>query len=117
MHDIGDALALAGFADPVMDAEWLTLTYDNVDGLMRDLKLLGATNATMERPREMTGRGRMDAMRRAYESFRMKDGRFPATYEVVQGHAWVAERLLSRQTSTPGESLFPVSGLRSDSVS
>lgn len=87
MHDIGDLLVHARFADPVMDAEWITLTYDTVDGLMRDLKVLGAGNATAERPRGMTGRNRMAAMRAAYEGFRV-DGRLPATYEVVYGHAW-----------------------------
>lgn len=87
MHDIGDALVRAGFADPVMDAEWMTLTYEAVDDLMRDLKVLGAANATSGRPRGMTGKGRFDAMRAAYEPFRTA-GRLPATYEVVYGHAW-----------------------------
>jgi malonyl-CoA O-methyltransferase len=87
MHDIGDLLVKASFADPVMDAEWLTVTYSGVDDLMRDLKVLGAGNATAERPRGMTGKERMAAMRSAYESFRSAD-RLPATYEVVYGHAW-----------------------------
>lgn len=91
MHDLGDALVQAGFADPVMDAEWMTLTYGEVDGLMRDLKVLGAANATAERPRAMTGRARFDAMRAAYEAFRYDD-RLPATYEVVYGHAWAPEQ-------------------------
>ncbi|HET7922882.1 MAG TPA: malonyl-ACP O-methyltransferase BioC, partial [Gammaproteobacteria bacterium] len=38
MHDIGDALIRAGFVEPVMDVEHLTLTYADVYGLMRDLK-------------------------------------------------------------------------------
>jgi malonyl-CoA O-methyltransferase len=87
MHDIGDLLVHTRFADPVMDAEWLTLTYAAVDDLMRDLKVLGAGNATTERPRGMTGRGRMAAMRSAYEGFR-SHGRLPATYEVIYGQAW-----------------------------
>lgn len=87
MHDIGDLLVRSGFADPVMDAEWLTLTYPDADALMRDLKVLGAGNATAERPRGMTGKKRFDALRAAYEPYR-RDGRLPATYEVVYGHAW-----------------------------
>jgi malonyl-CoA O-methyltransferase len=87
MHDIGDHLVRARFADPVMDAEWMTVTYATVDDLMRDLKLLGAQNATAGRARGMTGKGRLAAMRAAYEPFRT-DGRLPATYEVVYGHAW-----------------------------
>lgn len=91
MHDVGDALVRSGFADPVMDAEWMTLTYGDVDGLMSDLKVLGAGNATVGRPRGMTAKSRFDSMRAVYEGFR-SDGRLPATYEVVYGHAWAPEQ-------------------------
>lgn len=87
MHDIGDALVKAGFADPVMDAEWMTLTYENVDRLMRDIKAIGAHNVTSERSRGLTGKARMNRFRDAYEAFRV-DGRLPSTWEVVYGHAW-----------------------------
>jgi len=87
MHDIGDLLVGTRFAEPVMDCERLTVTYAAVDDLMRDLKTLGAHNVTAGRVRGLTGRSRLDAMRAAYERFRA-DGRLPATYEVVYGHAW-----------------------------
>ena len=87
MHDIGDALIRAGFVEPVMDVEQVTLTYDDVFGLMRDLKGIGAHNVTAGRGRGLTGRGRLAAMTEAYEAFR-RDGRLPATYEVVYGTAW-----------------------------
>ena len=48
---------------------------------------LGAGNATVNRPRGCTGKGRMQSMREAYERYR-EGGRLPATYEVVYGHAW-----------------------------
>jgi malonyl-CoA O-methyltransferase len=91
MHDVGDELMRARFADPVMDAERITLTYAEVIDLMRDLKLLGAHNASRARARGLTGRQRLRAMRQAYEAFRV-DGRLPASYEVVYGHAWVPEQ-------------------------
>jgi malonyl-CoA O-methyltransferase len=87
MHDVGDALVRARFADPVMDVDRMTLTYGDVSDLMQDLKVLGAHNVTAARPRGLTGRGRLQAMRAAYEPFR-RDGRLPASYEVVYGHAW-----------------------------
>jgi len=90
MHDVGDALLRCRIAEPVVDAERITLTYEGVDGLMRDLKLLGAHNASPERRRGLTGKGRLEAMRRAYERFRVDD-RLPATYEVVYGHAWAPQ--------------------------
>jgi malonyl-CoA O-methyltransferase len=91
MHDIGDALVRARFADPVMDVERLTLTYAHTRDLMRDLKLLGAHNATHERPRALTGRARLAAVERAYERHR-DAGRLPASYEAVYGHAWAPEQ-------------------------
>jgi malonyl-CoA O-methyltransferase len=106
MHDIGDALVRARFADPVMDAERLTLTYGHVRDLMRDLKVLGAHNATRERPRTLTGRARLAAVDRAYETYRL-DGRLPASYEVVYGHAWAPE-----QKPGAGGIAVPLSAIR-----
>jgi malonyl-CoA O-methyltransferase len=87
MHDLGDMLVHAGFADPVMDMEMLTLTYADADALMRELKALGAHNATAGRPRGMMGRGRWRRMLAVLEGFR-QDGRLPASFEVIYGHAW-----------------------------
>jgi malonyl-CoA O-methyltransferase len=49
MHDLGDMLVNAGFADPVMDMEYITLTYADVRALMRDLKAIGAHNVNAGR--------------------------------------------------------------------
>jgi malonyl-CoA O-methyltransferase len=90
MHDLGDMLVHAGFADPVMDMETLTVTYGDAIGLMRDLKAIGAHNVTAGRPRGMMGRQRWQRMLAALETTR-RDGRLPATFEVVYGHAWKPE--------------------------
>jgi malonyl-CoA O-methyltransferase len=87
MHDIGDALVRAGFASPVLDVERYTLTYPDLLRVAADLKDTGAHNATMGRARGLTGRRRFAAVQVAYEAYR-QDGRLPATYEVVFGHAW-----------------------------
>ena len=88
MHDLGDALVRAGLAEPVLDVERYTLTYDDVHGLMRDLKAIGAHNAATGRPKGLTGRRTLGRMIEAYESFRRADNKLPATYEVVFGQAW-----------------------------
>lgn len=93
MHDIGDALVRAGFSAPVLDVERFTLTYDDVKSVMRDLKNIGAHNATDGRARGLLGRGFLQKLEVAYEQFRA-DGKLPATFEVVYGHAWrVADKL------------------------
>ena len=87
MHDIGDALVRSGFAAPVLDIERYTLNYTDIRHLANDLRAGGARNATAGRPKGLTGRGKFNAMRSAYEAFRV-DGRLPATYEVIFGQAW-----------------------------
>lgn len=88
MHDLGDTLLRARFADPVMDAERLTVTYETLHDLMADLKGIGARNATAARPRGLTGPRRLAAVQAAYECERQPDGRLPASFEVLYGIAW-----------------------------
>lgn len=99
MHDMGDALLNSSFAEPVLDVDRMMLTYDQVDGLMRDLKTLGANNVNQDRSRGLTGRKRMAAMREAYEQFR-HGGKLPASYEVIYGHAWVPDNKQAPQQRT-----------------
>ncbi len=87
MHDIGDMLVHAGFAEPVMDMECLTLTYDDVRGVLNDLKRIGAHNATAGRGQGLMGKNAWSRLVENYERQR-RDGKLPATYEVVYGHAW-----------------------------
>lgn len=87
MHDIGDMLVHSGFATPVMDMEYITLTYDDVTGVMRDLKAIGAHNVTQGRRRGLTGKTGWQKAVGHYEGLR-KAGKLPATFEVVYGHAW-----------------------------
>lgn len=87
MHDVGDCLVRAGFTEPVLDVERLTVTYTDVRSLMRDLKAIGARNMTAGRGRALTGKARLQRMTERYETYR-HEGRLPATYEVIYGAAW-----------------------------
>ncbi len=89
MHDVGEALVRAGLVEPVLDVDRTQLTYDDTLALMRDLKAIGAHNVTAGRSRGLTGRGRLAHMQSAYEKYR-RNGRLPATYEVIYGAAWGA---------------------------
>ena len=92
LHDIGDMLIHAGFASPVMEMEMLTLTYADLTTLMRDLKGIGAHNAAANRRRGLLGRSAWARLQQAYESHR-HEGRLPATFEVIYGHAWAGDKL------------------------
>ena len=94
MHDLGDMLSVCGYAAPVMDMEVITLTYADVDALLADLRATGQTNALAGRRRGLTGTGVFDRMRAAYEDAR-RDGRLPASFEIVYGHAWKPQPRLS----------------------
>ena len=109
MHDIGDAMIRAGFADPVLDVEHVTVNYTRLDELLADLKATGEGNATAGRSPGLTTPGQLKALALAYESNRTAEG-LPATYEVVYGHAWaVAPR--QRRTGD-GEPLVPLDMLQ-----
>jgi malonyl-CoA O-methyltransferase len=90
MHDLGDMLVGCGFADPVMDMEVITLTYDDLDAMFAELRAAGSSCAMKARRHGMTGRKSWENGKAAYEAMR-KDGRLPATFEVIYGHAWKAE--------------------------
>jgi malonyl-CoA O-methyltransferase len=55
--------------------------------VMRDLKSIGAHNAAEGRSRGLQGRGFLKQLTENYGRFR-KDGKLPATFEVIYGHAW-----------------------------
>lgn len=88
LHDLGDALVHAGFVNPVMEMEHITLTYADLPALLRDLKAIGAHTVLHDRRAGLMGKAAWNRLAKNYEAFRQDDGRLPATYEVVYGHAW-----------------------------
>lgn len=87
MHDLGDALLRAGFADPVMDMERITVNYAEPAALLRDLRSTGARNAARGRRRGLMGKRQWQHLLEHLDALRSADG-LPASYEVVYGHAW-----------------------------
>ncbi|MEN0045285.1 MAG: methyltransferase domain-containing protein [Pseudomonadota bacterium] len=84
MHDIGDALGRAGFAEPVLDVDTLALTYNDVGALWRDLSALGARNCLPGRQRGLTGRTRFGDMCDRL----MRDGTLRLSVELVYAQCW-----------------------------
>jgi malonyl-CoA O-methyltransferase len=84
MHDIGDLLVQAGLAEPILDIDKLTVSYDDADALFRDLSAVGARNTLTGRRRTLTGKTRFERFRRTLES----QGRLAVDVELVYGHAW-----------------------------
>ncbi len=91
MHDIGDVLLAAGFSEPVMDMQRLTLTWQTPRALLDDVRSLGG-NALRSRFRGLLGRRAQQEWLRAIESMRDDDGLIRCSAELVFGHAWCPER-------------------------
>lgn len=89
MHDLGDMLIAAGFSEPVMDMERVTLLYADGAALLADLRASGQTSALAGRTRGLAGRRFYAALREKLAAQR-RDGKLPVGYEVVYGHAWKA---------------------------
>jgi malonyl-CoA O-methyltransferase len=110
MHDLGDALMRARFAEPVMDMERLTVTYASFEVLHRELRSLGSRNLAQGRRRGLAGRSYralVEEMRREL----IQDGVLPVSIEVVYGHAWAGVPGKA-EVGTPGaEVRVPVSAL------
>jgi len=90
MHDLGDMLVAAGFAEPVMDMERLTIEYADGDALLADLRASGQTCALAQGgrgPRGLMGRGFLAALKGGLAT-QCRGGKLPVSYEVVYGHAW-----------------------------
>lgn len=109
MHDLGDALLRAGFAEPVMDTERLTVTYPNLTALRRELKDSGSSNLAAGRRRSLGGRQSLQTARERYETGRTEQV-LPASLEVIYGHAWVGAT--RAPAATAGEVRIPLSSVR-----
>lgn len=79
MHDVGDMLVAAGFAEPVMDMEMIAFEYRRPRRLLADQRHLGVRDGLL-------GRMGWRDWRRAFAGWNRG-----ATFEIVYGHAWKAE--------------------------
>ena len=88
VRELGALLQRAGFALPVVDNERLVVRYDLVSALVRDLRLMGATNVLSERRRKPLKRATAKRMAEIYsERFRL-DGRLRASFEIIWLSGW-----------------------------
>jgi len=111
MHDLGDALIQAGFSEPVMYTERLTITYQSLARAITDLRGVGSINATIDRNRGLTGRQTWQRLTDGYEQCRNADGKLPVTLEIIYGLAWSGQSASGLRLSD-GEFEIPVDELR-----
>lgn len=89
LRDAGALLQRAGFALPVTDVDRVTVRYDNMFGLMRDLRRMGATNMLADRRRTPLRRATLMRAAEIYaQRFSDADSRIRATFDIVWMAGW-----------------------------
>jgi malonyl-CoA O-methyltransferase len=111
MHTIGDRLVTAGFREPVMDVENLTVTYGDITRLVTDLRAVAATNILLERRRGLTTPRLWQSMLDVLNTTRNKQGRLNTSIEIITGQAWTGQPDAG-VSMYEGEARFPLSKLR-----
>ncbi|HEY4663594.1 MAG TPA: biotin synthase [Comamonas sp.] len=90
MHDWGDMLVQAGFAEPVMDMETITLTFATPERLLQELRELGC-NLHPQRFAGLRGKAWLKQLHAAMNEYLRVDsseGQLAVTFELVYGHAF-----------------------------
>ncbi|MEZ0309147.1 MAG: biotin synthase [Ramlibacter sp.] len=87
MHDWGDMLVQAGFAEPVMDMERITLTWETPQRLLAELRELGANLHPARFPALRGRRWKERLCDELARGLRQPDGRLALTFEIIYGHA------------------------------
>jgi malonyl-CoA O-methyltransferase len=90
MHDVGDAMLAAGFAQPVVDAETIRMEYQDFKSLLDDLRNTGVSNADVSRRRGLMTPGKLSRLEQSYREQGYDNNKFVASYEIVYGHAWLS---------------------------
>ena len=90
MHDWGDMLVAAGFAEPVMDMERITLTFSSPERLLEELRGLGR-NLSVGRFQNLRGKGWLKKLHTALQTHLidpLEPDRLRLTFEIIYGHAF-----------------------------
>lgn len=107
MHDLGDMLVHAGFADPVMDQETLSIQWNSAEALCADLRRLGGNVSPLRFAGLRTPRW-MRALSSEFEYLRGSNGKLSLDFEIVYGHAFRA----TLQRPLKGETRISVEDMR-----
>ena len=111
MHDWGDMLVQAGFAEPVMDMETITLTFATPQRLLQELRELGC-NLHPQRFAGLRGKAWKQQLCEALGRELVVDpatGALGVTFEIVYGHAFKPQP----RVAMSGESAVSLQDMRS----
>lgn len=114
LKDMGSLLQRAGFTLPVADQDSLTVRYDTMFDLIRDLRQMGATNMLTDRTRRSM---RRSTLLRAAELYQQKyadaDGRIRATFQILSLSGWSPHESQQKPLK-PGSATTPLAAILPD---
>jgi len=103
---MGDLMQRAGFALPVIDSEIITVTYENIVKLMKDIRFMGEGNALLARHKNIPPRGLfLEAARHYHDNFSEDDGRIVASFEIIYLLGW-APHASQQKPLKPGSAQY-----------
>lgn len=106
MHHIGDVLVNNALIEPVVNRQMLTLEYQDINLLIKDLRFTGLQNIRSDRRKTLMGKGRWQAFKDNYEKLAFKK-KLPVTIEVIMAHAWK-----THQQQVDGDVLVSIESLK-----
>jgi len=106
--EIGNALVAAGFREPVMDRETITLSYPQLDALLEELEATGTSLLVRGWERWKTA---MVELKQAYAPM-LRDGKYPLSFEIIYGTAFGPRDGQPMKTPDGDVATFSVESLR-----
>ena len=92
LRDLGGLLQRAGFALPVADNRTITVRYEKLSDLVRDLRGMGETNALINRHRATANKRLFEEAEQQYRThFSDDEGYLLATFELVYLTGWAPD--------------------------
>ena len=98
MHLVGDGLVEAGLGDPVLDVDYLQVTYSDSTKMWRELAGTGVAPGHTLEGGLLGCDGRRERLQSVYPRGEAKESPYVITLEVIFGHAWRGQAV-----TEPGE--------------
>lgn len=86
-QQLGEAMVQSGFPSPVLEREWIVLTYQEIGPLLRDIRALGG-NPLVNRRQGLMGKAIFAKLIQNLEALRDETGQITLRFEIIFGHAF-----------------------------
>jgi malonyl-CoA O-methyltransferase len=106
--EIGDALAAAGFVEPSLDIDLITLEYPDIAAMCEELEATGSSLLVRGWSR---WKDRVAGLERAWRPLMSGDGKYPLGYEIVYGAAFGPAEPARRRINDPDTITVPADSL------